>query len=68
MGRMATIDEQIARLEEILNVGVETITVDSQTTRVNLLEVRRRLRELYRTKQGRNQAQTIRLSGGFDNY
>jgi len=68
MAAMAAIDDQIAKLEQIVNLGVESNTVDGQTTRVNLTEVRRRLRELYRTRQGRNQVQQIRLSGGFDNY
>jgi hypothetical protein len=60
-----TAQEQIDQLESLLATGAESVTVDGVTTRVNLDQVRQRLRELYRTQDVRNQAQQIRLSGGW---
>jgi hypothetical protein len=62
---LATLADRISRLESLLDTGAESVTVDGVTTRVNLEEVRRRLRELYRQQDQRDQALTIRLSGGW---
>jgi hypothetical protein len=62
------IDEQIAQLEQIMNTGATHISVDGVSTRFDLDQVRQRLRELYRCRERRGQAPTIRLDGGFPNY
>ena len=65
---MAAIDDKIAQLEQILDTGAESITVDGMTTRINLDHVRQRLRDLYRQRDRRSQAIPIRLDGGLSNY
>lgn len=46
---MATIEEQIAALEAILNAGVTSASVDGQTVTYDLAQVRKRLKELTRS-------------------
>ena len=47
---MAEIDDQIAALEQILNAGVTSASVDGQSVTYDLAMVRKRLNELKRTK------------------
>jgi hypothetical protein len=65
---MTPIDEQIADLESLLNSGAESVIVDGVTTRFNLDQVRQRLRDLYREKNHRPQALTVRMSGNWQDY
>jgi hypothetical protein len=66
---MADHSAEIARLENILNSGVESLTVDGVTTRFDFDSIRKRLKEL-KAEQGAGRAQAIkiRLSGGWSDY
>jgi hypothetical protein len=67
-GGMAAIDDKIAQLEDILDTGAESISVDGMTTRISLDQVRQRLRDLIRQRDRRSQAPKVRLDGGFETY
>jgi len=60
-------ETEIARLEEILNTGAQSVTVDGMMTTFNLAEVRHRLAELRRKQASRTgpRASTIKLDSGF---
>ena len=66
---VAAIDDEIARLERILNTGADLVTVDGLTTRFDLDSVRSRLRDLYQQRDaasgGGSLFRKIRLSAGW---
>jgi hypothetical protein len=62
---MRQLEGEIARLEDILNTGAETIVVDGVQTRFNVEAIRQRLRDLYRQRDGRGHVAKIDLSRGF---
>ena len=56
---MATLDEQIAAIEEKLNSGVAEAIVDGQKVRLDLRALERRLAQLKAKKQGINGAISV---------
>ena len=62
---MATIAQEIADIEELLNTGATSVTVDGQSVSVDQAALRRRLAELrhQQTPARRPRVATLDLSG-----
>ena len=64
----AALSAKIAQLETLLDTGASSLTIDGMVVQVSLPQVRQRLRDLYRQRDGVGMARKIRLSGGWSEY
>ena len=64
----AELSEKIAKLTLLVDTGATSVTIDGVTVQISLPQVRQRLRELCRQRDGLSQARQIVFAAGWADY